>query len=42
MNPAALANQIPAPPVDMVMPPINTVVAIANFVVLAFVTVFGC
>jgi hypothetical protein len=41
MNPAALANQIPAPPVDMVMPPINTVVAIANFVVLAFVTVFA-
>jgi len=37
---SALGNQIPAPPVDMVMPSINTVVAIANFVVLAVVTVF--
>jgi hypothetical protein len=35
-----LVNQIPAPPVDMVMPTINTVVAVANFVVLAIVTVF--
>ena len=36
----ALVNQIPAPPVDMVMPAINTTVAIANFVLLAIVTVF--
>jgi len=33
-------NQIPAPPIDMVMPPINGIVAVANFVVLAIVLLF--
>jgi hypothetical protein len=37
---STLANQMPVPPVDMVMPAINTVVAIANFVLLGIVTVF--
>ena len=40
MNTSALTNQIPAPPVELVMPPINSVVAIANLVVLAIVAVF--
>jgi hypothetical protein len=35
-----LTNQIPVPPVEMVMPPINTLVAVANFVLLMGVTVW--
>jgi hypothetical protein len=35
-----LDNQIPLPPVEMVMPPINTFVAVANFVLLIGVTVW--
>jgi hypothetical protein len=35
-----LANQIPVPPVDMAMPPINDAIAAANFVVLAIVAYF--
>jgi hypothetical protein len=39
MPESILANQIPVPPVDMVMPSINSVVALANFGVLAVVAV---
>jgi hypothetical protein len=35
-----LDNQIPVPPVEMVMPPINTFVALANLVLLIAVTVW--
>jgi len=34
-------NQIPAPPVDMVMPAYNTMIASSNFVVLGLVTIWS-
>jgi hypothetical protein len=37
---ATVQNQIPLPPVEMVMPPINTAVAIANGAILALVALW--
>jgi hypothetical protein len=35
-----LENQIPLPPIEMVMPPYNDIIAIGNFVVLALVAIW--